>query len=133
MEHIDASISVQSSSLSGCYSDDGDATGTSTEFDGVIGEEEEETTTTTAAALGVITTTTVTTKKKQAVQPKKRFSRRVGLNNTTNANTPNVNNGVSGEIGLDVEMRHVEEMQELVSCEFPTRPLPVIGTDIRYY
>lgn len=107
---VDASVSVQTS-ISGRSS-------TSTEFDG---EEEEDpismedevddvqTTTTTAAAMGVVTTTVTTTTKKRtnlnAVQKRRsRFSRHCVINSPEMANN----------VGLDVEMRHVAKMEELV-------------------
>uniref|UniRef100_A0A5K3EKA5 PACT_coil_coil domain-containing protein n=1 Tax=Mesocestoides corti TaxID=53468 RepID=A0A5K3EKA5_MESCO len=107
VEHVDVSVSAQSSSLSGGCS-------TSTEFDGeganLASEEEEdvETTTRTAAALGVITTTVTTTTRKKtnshAVQ-----KRRSGLSRHCTASPTELGNNV----GLDVEMRHVAEMDKM--------------------
>ncbi|VDM16284.1 unnamed protein product [Hydatigera taeniaeformis] len=109
IELVDASISVQTS-ISGNSS-------TSTEFDGeedndlpsMEGEVDDvQTTTTTAAAMGVVTTTVTTTTKKRAnknVVPKHRgrSSRHCVMNSP----------GLTNNVGLDVEMRHVAEMEEL--------------------
>ncbi|EUB59420.1 Pericentrin [Echinococcus granulosus] len=109
IEFVDASVSVQTS-ISG-------RSNTSTEFDGdddgdLISTEDEvddvQTTTTTAAAMGVVTTTVTTTTKKRtnlnAVQKRRSRSSRHCV-----AASPKIANNV----GLDVEMRHVAEMEEL--------------------
>ncbi|KAL5110771.1 hypothetical protein TcWFU_008282 [Taenia crassiceps] len=108
VELVDASVSVQTSIS--CRSS------TSTEFDdGEDGDyipmedevDDVQTTTTTAAAMGVVTTTVTTTKKRtnlNAVQKRRgRFSRHYVPKSPEMANN----------VGLDVEMRHVAEMEEL--------------------
>lgn len=103
-ELVDASISAQSSLLG--------SSNPSSEFDGddndLVSTEEEvddvQTTTTMAAAMGVLTTT-VTTTKKRAVQ-KHRQSHSSHHRAIDSPSTPN-------NIGLDIEMRHVAEMEEM--------------------
>ncbi|KAM7538165.1 hypothetical protein Aperf_G00000065641 [Anoplocephala perfoliata] len=98
VELVDASISAQTS-LSGHSS------GSSTEIDGELGDEEVddvETTTTTAAAMGLITTVTTTKRKRRNVRHNRTPSHMI----TSPEVSPN-------NLGLDVEMRHVAEMQEL--------------------
>lgn len=106
VELMDASVSAQSSlGASG--------TSTSTELDDLVSTEDEidnVETVTTAAALGVIKTTTTTVTKtrsnrrKNAAATAKHSARLSGIKSPVPANS----------IGLDVEMRHVEEMENMV-------------------
>lgn len=99
VELVDASISAQTS-----LSDH--SSGSSTEIDGDLVDEEVDdvqTITTTAAAMGLITTVTTTKRKRHNGRHNRASSHMV-----TSPEVPPNN------LGLDVEMKHVAEMQELV-------------------
>lgn len=103
VELVDVSISAQNS-----LSDS--SSSSPTEIDGDLDTTDEledvETVTTTAAAMGLVTTVTTTKKKRKSGRHNPNTS--VSHMITSPEVSPN-------NLGLDVEMRHVAEVQELVS------------------